>query len=156
MHKIGIALAGAAFLVGLSICLAGAGRSDARANAAPDSLKQLCENIVNQASRGEKKGFDLLTENMAYRATSTLDKELWNANAQRQIAELFDFQGKCGAFLACELVEEKDLAASLRRYVFLAKYEQNVMRWTFLFYRPHDEWKILGARYKDLTNDPLP
>jgi hypothetical protein len=156
MNKIGIALAGIALLVGVSICLTGAAHSDAGADAAPDKLRQLCENILNQSSRGEKKGFDLVAENMAYRATSILDKEIWNASAHRQIGEMLDFQGKYGAFLGCELAEEKNFTSTLRRYVYLAKYEQNVMCWTFTFYRPHDEWKILGVRYKDLQSDPLP
>jgi hypothetical protein len=156
MKKIGVVLVAIAALVGVSICLAGVAHSHADTNVAPDSLKQLCESIVSQSSRGEKKGFDLFLENMACRPTSPLDKELFNAAARRQMAEMLDFQEKCGAFLGCELAEEKDLTGTLRRCIYVAKYERNVMRWTFIFYRPHDDWKILSVRFKDLASDPLP
>jgi hypothetical protein len=152
MNKIGIAIAGVVVLVGVSFCLSGVAHSDA--GAAPDPLKQLCESIIDQAARGEKKGFDLFQENMANRPTTTFDKELWNASARRQLGEMGEFQEKFGPFLGCEQMEEKNLTSTLRRYVYLAKYERNVVRWTFVFYRPHDEWKILAGKFRDIDNDP--
>jgi hypothetical protein len=156
MKKTGIVLAAAAVLIGVSICLIGVAHSDTNTNVASDSLKRLCESIVSQAGRGEKKGFDLFRENMAFRPTTALDKELYDSAARRQMAEMLDFQEKCGSFLGCELAEEKNLTSTLRRYVYLTKYERSVMRWTFVFYRPHEEWKILSLRFKDLASDPLP
>ena len=156
MNKIAIALAGTALLVGLSICLTGAAHLDAGTNVAPDHLKQLCENIVTQVGSGDKKGFALVAAHRINPAKTAQDRERENFEAQALVRDAVEFQEKCGVFLGCEYVEEKNLSSSLCRYTYLAKYEENAALWTFVFYRPHDEWKILWMKWTALASDPLP
>jgi hypothetical protein len=156
MNKIVIALASVVVLVGVSLCLSSVTHPDAVAKVPSDSLQQVCESIVNHASRGERQSLDLTNANSAWQPTSALDKELQVARWQNQTTQLVDFQRRFGPFLGCELAEQKDLSDSLRTCVYIAKYEQNTMRWTFILYRPHDKWRILGIRFKDLMGDLFP
>ena len=58
--------------------------------------------------------------------------------------------------LAANWPKQKELSGSVRLCVYMAKYEQIAIRWTFVFYRPHDKWKILSVRFKDLLGDLFP
>jgi hypothetical protein len=156
MNRIGIALAGAVVLVGGSYCVSSVAHSSNAVKTPPDGLAQVCENVVISASRGEKSALDLTNENSAWRPKSAWEKELQEVRYQNQLRDLAGFQERFGAFLGCEFVEQKDLSASVRICTYLAKYEQITIRWTFLLYRPHDKWKILNVRFKDLMTDLFP
>ena len=153
MNKTAMALISVIVLLGLSLGLSGAANSKVSTSPAPDAPKKLCERIVDQTSHGKRKGLDLITENMAYSPTSALGKELQEAHTRQQVGMALDVQEKYGSYLGCELADERNLSGSLRKYVYMAKFERGVMRWTFICYRPHDTWKILGVIYKDVVND---
>ena len=153
MNKIAIALSGIVVLVGVSFCLSSGTHSDSVAKAPPDGIERVCETIVDHACRGEKDALDLINENTISRPTSTSQKELQEATWRNQKAGFADLQEKFGPYLGCELAEQKDISGSVRERVYVAKYQRNVMRWTFVLYRPRDKWKILSNRFKDLSGE---
>jgi hypothetical protein len=140
MYKITVALAI------LGVFLAG-GLSAAEKQAAPaDDLKQVCKDGVTQASRLDVKGFALLWQNTASAPASAEEQD---TQAHGQIQQLQVFQEQFGAFLSCELAEEKKATDSLRRYIYLVKYEKNVICWSFILYKAQDQWKILYFNWTD-------
>lgn len=140
MYRIMIALA----VVGA--CLAAQARAQNDAAPPPGDLKQVCQDGLTQASRGDAKGFALLWQH-AIAPPATADE--LDAQARNQTQQLLAIQEQEGAFLGCELASEKQTGNTLRRYVYLAKYEKNVICWSFILYRPHDPWKILSYNYTD-------
>jgi hypothetical protein len=141
MHKTGIILFAIAVFVGPSICLTGSASSDAGKSIVADDLKPVCENFIRQISHGDKDAFNLIWKNMVTPPEASAGRE---TEAQRQAEELRFAEGRYGKYLGCELVQEKNSGNSLRKYVYLAKYEKNVLQWTVILYRPHGEWKILS------------
>jgi hypothetical protein len=156
MNKIGIVLAGIVVLVGVSLCLSSVTHSRAAAKESPDSLHQRCESLITRSARGDKDVLIFVNQNFASPPTSAWQKELQEAASRNQAAQLVDFQKEYGSFLGCELSEQKDLSGSVRLCVYMARYEKNVIRWTFVCYRPHGEWKFLAVRFKPLTADLFP
>jgi hypothetical protein len=142
-----------AILVGLSLCLTGVANSKATAIPSPEAPKKLCEQIVDQASRGERKGFDLIVGNLACGPTSSLDKELVITHTREEVGKALNVLEKYGKYLGYELAEEHSLGASLRKCIYMAKFERGAMRWTFICYRPRDTWRIVGVTYRDVAND---
>jgi hypothetical protein len=156
MNKIGIALAGVVALVGVTMCLSIVTQLDAAAKEAPDTLHQMCASLITHSARGDKDVLIFVNQSFASPPTSAWQKELQEVASRNQAAQLVDFQKEYGAFLGCELSEQKDLSGSVRLCVYMARYEKNVIRWTFVCYRPHGEWKFLAARFKPLTADLFP
>ena len=140
MYRITIALA----IVG--VCLMGGARPDGDAAGSSGDLKQVCQDGLTQASRGDAKGLSLLWQ---HTTTSLTSGDEQNTQAHNQIEQLAAFQEQYGTFLGCELAEEKKVTNTLCRYVYLAKYERNVICWSFTLYRPQDEWKILYFNWTD-------
>lgn len=142
MHKIAIILAATLTLVGASVCITGAASSDAGKIAASDDMKPLCEDFIRELSNGNKDAFDLIWKRM------TRPEEAKHAiDAQRQAADIRYAGEKLGKYLGCELVQEKHSGNSLRKYIYAAKYEKDVLQWTVVLYRPQDEWKIVSFRW---------
>lgn len=151
MRKIGIIFAVAFSLAGAGVCLTSTASVDVKKNGVgSNDLKPVCENFIGQLSRGDKDAFNLLWKNMAApeEARSAID-------AQRQAAELRYAEEKLGKYLGCELVQEKTSGTSLRKYIYLGKYEKHAIQWTVILYRPNDEWKILSFVWTRLDDSPF-
>ena len=56
------------------------------------------------------------------------------------ISQLDAYADKFGFPIGFELVKEEKISELLVRYTYLEKYEANVLRWTFVFYKPKGEW----------------
>jgi hypothetical protein len=155
MNKIGIALAAVVFLVGVSFCLSSVTHSEpaAKEKDSPDSLHQMCESLITRTVRGDIDVLAFLNHNSTWQPSSAWQKELQEATSRNQAAQLVDFQKEYGAFLGCELSEQKDLSGSVRLCTYMARYERNVIRWTSVCYRPHSEWKFLAVRFKPVMAD---
>jgi hypothetical protein len=59
-----------------------------------------------------------------------------------------------GEPLGWEFVREYRVNETLRRYVYLFKYDSGVACWMFDFYRRRDDWKLTSLKY-DTNLDPL-
>jgi hypothetical protein len=108
---------------------------------------------VSQVSRGKKKGYELLVVSMIWKPKSAFDKDILEVRTQGEVQQALALLAENGPFLGCELAEEEDIGNSLRKCVYIAKFERTATRWTFILYRPHDEWKIFNARYKNIQVD---
>jgi hypothetical protein len=130
------------------VCLSHGANPEPAAKPTPDAvkqdaIKQVCEDIVNGMSRGDKKvqelGALLLKHWGTFRGKPEEEEEL----GRQRIREFAAYKERCGEYLGCELVEKRDVGSSLCRYVFVAKYELHVVRWSFVVYRARNEWKII-------------
>jgi hypothetical protein len=144
MYKVGFVLTAIVVFVGAFVCLTRGAHSDAGTNSASDNLKQVCENIVNHACHADEKGFHLLFENILG-PPSDEERELL---AQQILEDFLTYRRGFGEFLGPELIEEKSITNTIRKYIYLAKYERNVVFCTFILYSPHNEWKILSFNWK--------
>jgi hypothetical protein len=61
---------------------------------------------------------------------------------------LGDYQGK-------ELIAQKSAAASLVFYSYLVKHEKSPVRFTFMFYKPKNEWVLYRFKYDDAMDAEL-
>jgi len=115
-----------------------AARANDSTSAPPVDLRRLSEEIVSLASRGESNGFTMLRQQEIAPASD----EEWATVVQNCERELRAFQEKFGRFRGAELVDERNIKSTFRRYTYIAKYEKNALVWTFVFYRPSDTWKL--------------
>jgi hypothetical protein len=54
-----------------------------------------------------------------------------------------------GSPLGFEKIHEEDLSPSLKRLVYLQKFEQYPVVWEFYFYKPKDTWIINTLNFQD-------
>lgn len=71
-------------------------------------------------------------------------QELTTLKSQTKMA-----MGLYGTMIGIEKVEETDLSPSLKRLVYLQKFEGYPVAWEFYFYKAHDEWHINTMNFKD-------
>lgn len=57
--------------------------------------------------------------------------------------------GLYGTPVGIEKIREEDLAPSLKRLVYLQKFEKYPVAWEFYFYKPKDTWVIYTLNFKD-------
>lgn len=57
--------------------------------------------------------------------------------------------GLYGAPIGVEKIWEEDLSPSLKRLVYLQKFEKYPVAWEFYFYKPKDVWVINTINFKD-------
>lgn len=57
--------------------------------------------------------------------------------------------GLYGTPIGLEKVWEEDLSPSLKRIVYLQKFEKYPVAWEFYFYKPKDVWVINTLNFKD-------
>lgn len=57
--------------------------------------------------------------------------------------------GLYGTPIGIEKIREEDLSPSLKRIVYLQKFERYPVAWEFYFYKPKDTWVINTLNFKD-------
>jgi hypothetical protein len=112
----------------------------------PAALQKICEEALGHIAKGEnEQGLSLLRE---YYSRPLSDVE--HSYTVKSFGEYFkSFCEKCGNSLNYELLEEKKVSDSLQKRTYLLKFDRNVMRFVFVFYRAHDSWKILEMHFDD-------
>lgn len=95
------------------------------------------EEALQLLSTGDRAEFDILTKR--FPAKKATPKQ-FDAQATLIRSHIESLGEPCGF----ELVGAEGVGASLRCYTYLCKYEDGRMRWRFNFYRPKDEWKLVG------------
>ena len=59
-----------------------------------------------------------------------------------------------GNYRGYELIVEKSIGDNLKMASFMARYERQPIRLTFVFYRPHKTWQVQNLKYDDrLSNE---
>jgi hypothetical protein len=115
------------------------------APASADDLKKTCEETVKKISRGESQGFYALLQETFRPLPDEKLEEVFRAHSRY----LRSFGEEWGGFLDLEPVEETKVGNSLRRCVYVAKYEKSVIRWEFVLYRPREEWRLLSWNWSE-------
>jgi hypothetical protein len=139
MRQIRTFLSLVVFGIGITI------HADEGTSAPPDDLKQVCKDVINQISRGDPKGFDLLCQYL----TVPPGPDQYDKLSQTYVKQALAAKEHYGNFLGGILSQEKEVHHTLRKHVYIARYEKGVVCWRFLLYQSHDEWKILYAEFAD-------
>jgi hypothetical protein len=61
--------------------------------------------------------------------------------------------GRFGKGVGVQFVEQKTVAGTLLRIVYLEKFENHAIRWIFLFYRPRSEWQFNFFNFDDKIHE---
>lgn len=107
----------------------------------------VCEQALEFLSKGDRAGFDVLSEHLLDRSQESNAKvteflEVQFPGLQRRIKSLGEPRG-------VELVDAANAGGSVRRYFYLCKYEHGWIRWRFTFYRPTTKWLLQGCNFAD-------
>lgn len=57
--------------------------------------------------------------------------------------------GLYGTPIGIEKIREEDLSPSLKRIVYIQKFERYPVAWEFYFYKPKDKWMINTLNFRD-------
>jgi hypothetical protein len=60
-----------------------------------------------------------------------------------------------GAYLGKELIVQKSASASLVFYSILVKHEKSPIRFTFMFYKPKNDWALYRFKFDDQMDSEL-
>jgi hypothetical protein len=60
-----------------------------------------------------------------------------------------------GDYVGKELIIQKDASASLVFYAILVKHEKSPLRFTFMFYKPKNDWVLYRFKYDDQMDAEL-
>jgi hypothetical protein len=62
-------------------------------------------------------------------------------------------QQRFGKSLDTEFVNQQKVGESFIRYTYLQKFERHAIRWTFVFYKPKDQWIVNAVSWDDGVNE---
>ena len=119
--------------------LAGVGyatRDDASSAGEP---KSICEEALRSIAKGDlQEGFAVFRKHQLRPPTD----EEWESVVRGVAQQVQLASAKLGKPLGYEWVRESKVNGSLRKYIYLVKYERDVQRWVFVFYRPDKAWRL--------------
>ncbi len=72
-----------------------------------------------------------------------------NYDVENVKSQLLNFTGLVGDYYGYEKITEKSLGESLKLVSYIIKYDRQPIRFTFLFYKPKDVWKIQNFKFDD-------
>lgn len=117
--------------------------------------------LVASAAAFAQTPSERVEEFLRQAATSEMDKAMDRLLADSGLAEtkpqvIVTLKGQVklimelyGAPLGTEKVWEEDLSPSLKRLVYLQKFEKAPIAWEFYFYKPKDSWRLNAINFKD-------
>jgi hypothetical protein len=145
------ALAGFLFVM---LCTAGLAAAQETLTLQPTTLSSekelqaLSEKALDRLMRGDAEGFELLRRHSVEMGSQeTLDRFF-----RSQTDAVKKFVRKWGKPLGYELIARPKVGDSFCRYVYLAKYENNFLRWVFTYYRPKQGWLFFRLDFDDNVN----
>lgn len=116
---------------------------------ATDDAKNLCDEVLNFLGQKEyAKCFSSIRE----QSLNPMSDDEFNDWSNAQSRSLEAFNTKYGSLIGNELVEEKKFNETLRKYIYITKYDKTILCWSFIFYRPHDKWKVLTFNFNNREN----
>ena len=69
--------------------------------------------------------------------------------------KLDSLQRSVGQYLGKELIAQKSASASLVFYSYLVKFTNQPVRFTFMFYKPQNDWVLYRFKYDDQMDSEL-
>lgn len=122
----------------LAFALLGASVS-ARAGTPSESAERFLRQVTTQEADA---AFDRLFAGSGF--ADLKPQEFVTLKSQTKMA-----MGLYGTPIGLEKVWEEDLSPSLKRIVYLQKFERYPVAWEFYFYRPRDAWVLNTINFKD-------
>ena len=135
-----------ATLVILAIATTRLGLSEDAKPAPPVEPKAICESVLGSFT--ENKFVDAIAVSRTAWLTPLGDSE-WSRIASKIYLDFQTTKAARGKPIGWELVREQRVNETLRRYIYLVKYESGAVCWEFIFYRPHDAWRLWTYDYSD-------
>jgi hypothetical protein len=99
----------------------------------------LCEESLKSIANGDIQGGFAVFRKHQLRQHADEEWDLVVRGTAQQVSMAI---AKLGKPLGYELVRESKVNNSLRKYIYLVKYERDVQRWVFVLYRPDNAWKL--------------
>ena len=69
------------------------------------------------------------------------------------IQQLTAIEGNYGRIIDYIMVEEELVSDFVLRLVYVVRYEDYIIRWRFLYYKPRDTWKLASLFFDDQLED---
>ena len=105
--------------------------------------RALSERVMTEVGGGDIiKGLEQL------RAFNVYSKEEFDNSLAQIKAQLPEMQKRFGRAIGYDFVTVEKIGDSLRQFVYLQKFEKNVLIWRFVFYKPQNRW-LLNTFYFD-------
>ena len=83
----------------------------------------------------------------------------WMDESKNQIEEVkFKLNGtlkQLGEYAGYNLITKKSVGEHLSLYTFMVRYDRQALRFSILFYKPTDQWRLMNFRYDDNLADEL-
>jgi len=84
------------------------------------------------------------------------NKYFMNAEGLAQLkVKLDSVRQSLGAYVGKELISQKSASGSLVLYSYLVKHEVQPMRFTFILYKPHNDWVFYRFLYDDRMDQEM-
>jgi hypothetical protein len=106
-----------------------------------------CERALELLSKGERSGFDFLIEQSPDKNDER--KSGWIDSQAGLVRGHVQSLGKLYGF---ELADAVEVGRSLRRYVYMCKYEHGRIYWRFTFYRRAGDWRFESYQFDSNDN----
>lgn len=73
-------------------------------------------------------------------------------NVKTQLTSFLGLVGDCYGY---EKITEKSVGESFKLVSYIIKYDRQPIRFTFIFYKPKDTWKVQNFKFDDNLDDEL-
>jgi hypothetical protein len=83
----------------------------------------------------------------------------WMDESKNQIEEVkFKLNGtvkQLGGYEGFNLITKKTIGDHLSLYTFMVRYDRQALRFSILFYKPSDQWRLMNFSYDDNLDEEL-
>lgn len=110
---------------------------------AQSSINEITNEFFKVYEKNPQKAVDYI-----FSTNNWMSKEK-NYDVENVKSQLLNFTGLVGDYYGYEKITEKSLGESLKLVSYIIKYDRQPIRFTFLFYKPKDVWKIQNFKFDD-------
>lgn len=116
-----------------------------------DEARALAEDVMEAISAGNTlEGVDMLRPYVVF---PMHEFETLKGQIRMQLPLIKD---RFGDSLGYEFMVQDEMGLSVKRIVYLQKLERHVLLWTFVFYRPENEWLLNTFHFSDMIEMGFP
>ena len=110
-------------------------------------IKKLTESVMNEVSKNNVvKGVKILKPYIDF-PIYEFEKTIAQIDYQQPL-----LKKRFGNSIGWDFIGEKKLGTTIIKYTYLQKYDNHVMIWYFIFYKPNTKWKLNSFKFHDKIN----
>jgi hypothetical protein len=113
-----------------------------------DGTKIICNSILDKVVQNDIDG--AFIELAKY---SPLPRNELDDLKDQTIRQLNAVRPRFGKYLGHELIKTESSGTSIKRYTYIVKCENHILRWRFIFYKPSTKWFINTFNWDDNIRD---